>query len=106
MAEESGEKTEDATPQKLRKAREKVQVSKSQDLVSAIIFFGCLGTLGLTLAWMGQKITDLILLSMASVSNAQLETSIEVLSKEGLWVWLLVSLPLIFTAFILPHPSQ
>ena len=101
MAEESGEKTEDATPQKLRKAREKGQVSKSQDLVSAIIFFGCLGTLGLTLAWMGQKITDLILLSMASVSNAQLETSIEVLSKEGIWVWLLVSLPLIFTAFIL-----
>src|SRR3989338_4450507 len=100
MAEESGEKTEEATPQKLRKAREKGQVSKSQDLVSATIFLGCLGTLGFSLAWMGQKIGDLILLSIQAVPSTHLEASVEAVSREGLWIWLIVSLPLIATAFV------
>lgn len=101
MAEESGEKTEDATPQKLRKAREKGQVSKSQDLVSATIFMGCLATLGFALAWMAEKMSGLLMLSIEAMHSSNLEASVEVISKEGLWVWLLVSLPLIATAFVL-----
>ncbi|MEI6791222.1 MAG: EscU/YscU/HrcU family type III secretion system export apparatus switch protein, partial [Myxococcaceae bacterium] len=101
MAEESGEKTEDATPQKLRKAREKGQVSKSQDLVSATIFMGCLATLGFALAWMAEKMSGLLMLSIQAIHSSNLEASVEVISKEGLWVWLLVSLPLIATAFVL-----
>ncbi len=101
MAEESGEKTEDATPQKLRKAREKGQVSKSQDLVSAAIFLGCLGTLGAALTWMAQKFNTLLQGSIQAVHSQQLEKSVEAISKEGLWTWLLVSSPLIATAFIL-----
>lgn len=101
MAEESGEKTEDATPQKLQKAREKGQVSKSQDLVSATIFFGCLATLGIAIAWMGQKLSALILESIAAVHSRDLEYSVLAILREGAWTWLLVSLPLILTAFFL-----
>lgn len=101
MAEESGEKTEDATPQKLRKAREKGQVSKSQDLVSATIFFGCLAALGISLAWMAQKLSALVLESIQAVHSQQLEVSVVAILREGLWTWLLVTLPLIATAFVL-----
>ncbi|MEI6806349.1 MAG: type III secretion system export apparatus subunit SctU [Myxococcaceae bacterium] len=100
MAEESGEKTEDATPQKLRKAREKGQVSKSQDLVSASIFLGCLASLAAALGWMAQKMTTLVLESIEAIHSPHLEKSVESILREGLWTWMLVSLPLIATAFI------
>lgn len=101
MPEQSGEKTEEATPQKLRKAREKGQVGKSQDLVSAIIFLGCLGTLAASMGWMANKMQTLLLGSIEAVHSRQLETSVEAILREGLWTWLLVSLPLIGTAFFL-----
>jgi flagellar biosynthetic protein FlhB len=39
MGEESGEKTEEATPHKIREARKKGQIAKSQELTSAIMLF-------------------------------------------------------------------
>ncbi|MEX0792835.1 MAG: flagellar biosynthesis protein FlhB [Pirellulaceae bacterium] len=45
MAEQSGEKSEDATQHRRDQAREKGQIPKSQDLISAAMLIGALGTL-------------------------------------------------------------
>lgn len=100
MAEQSGEKTEEATPQKLRKAREQGQVSKSQDLVSALIFLGCLVVLGSSLLWMSNQFVTFLLHAIQSTHNVDPGELIESINKEGLWTWLLVSLPLVITAFL------
>ena len=39
----TGEKTEEPTPQKLKQARDKGQVSKSQDFIQALLFVGVRG---------------------------------------------------------------
>ncbi|MBH1989538.1 MAG: type III secretion system export apparatus subunit SctU [Myxococcaceae bacterium] len=99
MTEESGEKTEEATPEKLRKAREKGQVSKSQDMTSAIVFAGSLITLAIAIHWMGKTLMALIALSIQQISSSNLQNSTQEVLKEGGWIWLLVSLPLVATAF-------
>ncbi|MEX1224744.1 MAG: flagellar biosynthesis protein FlhB [Pirellulales bacterium] len=45
MAEQQGDRTEDATPHRRREAREQGQVAKSQDLSSAALLLGALGLL-------------------------------------------------------------
>lgn len=45
MAEQQGDRTEDATPHRRREAREQGQVAKSQDLSSAALLLGALGIL-------------------------------------------------------------
>lgn len=100
MAEQGEEKTEEPTPQKLRKAREKGQISKSQDLTSAIIFIGCLGALVAALGWMVQKIMTLIILSTKLMHSPHLEKGILDIVSEGGMTWLMVSLPIVLTAFL------
>ena len=39
MGEDSGEKTEEPTPHKLREARKKGQIAKSQEITSAVMLF-------------------------------------------------------------------
>ena len=39
MGEDSGEKTDEPTPHKLREARKKGQISKSKEFTSAVLLF-------------------------------------------------------------------
>ena len=55
----SQEKTEEATPQKLRKAREKGEVPKSQDLNTALMLTVALAALGLQLQTLGRGLADM-----------------------------------------------
>ena len=68
MAEQSGEKTEEATPQKLRKARERGEVSKSQDFVSAIVFAGAFFVLGASATMIAKTMSNFIVASMINLS--------------------------------------
>ena len=54
----TGEKTEEPTPQKLRQAREKGQIAKSQDIVQALGFVATFAVLGLTMGYLGQQLMD------------------------------------------------
>ena len=45
----TGEKTEEPTPQKIKQARDKGQVSKSQDAIQAMLFVGVFSVLALTI---------------------------------------------------------
>lgn len=61
MADDSSqEKTEEATPKKLREAKKKGQVAKSRDLATIFILIGVFVTFGLGMAWMGGQIKSLM----------------------------------------------
>ncbi|MSR40935.1 MAG: flagellar biosynthesis protein FlhB [Phycisphaerales bacterium] len=67
MAEDLGERTEDATPRKLREAREEGRIAKSADATSAIILLGATVILGVGMRPM--------LVSLAAVVERALEGS-------------------------------
>ena len=57
----TGEKTEEPTPQKLRQAREKGQISKSQDAIQAFLFIGVFSVLALTIGSLGDSLMIFLL---------------------------------------------
>ena len=62
----TGEKTEEPTPQKLRQAREKGQISKSQDAIQALLFIGVFSVLALTFGSLGDNLMIFILKYLAT----------------------------------------
>ena len=75
---ESGEKTEEASPQKVREAREKGQVSKSQDFVSAIVFVGAFAALAGSLTIVAEKMSEFIIACMKAISRPDLDLAAKV----------------------------
>ena len=57
----TGEKTEEPTPQKLKQARDKGQISKSQDAVQALCFVGVFSVLGLTLGSLSDQLMEFLI---------------------------------------------
>ena len=84
---ESGEKTEEPTPQKLREAKEKGQVSKSQDFVSAIVFAGAFAALAGSLAIVAKEMSDFIIASMKAISRQDLDLAAAEILNQGLKTW-------------------
>lgn len=60
MGEDSGEKTEEPTPHKLREARKKGQVSKSKDLTTAILMVVAFYMLKLTAVMIWEEMTGML----------------------------------------------
>jgi flagellar biosynthetic protein FlhB len=60
MSEDSGEKTEEPTPHKLREAEKKGQVSKSKDLTSAILMLVAFHMLKFSGVYMWSQMTDIM----------------------------------------------
>ena len=56
MADDAGEKSEDPTPHRREQAREKGQIAKSQDLISA----GMLMIMLMTLMYLGNDLIDFL----------------------------------------------
>lgn len=93
MAEQSGEKSQDATPYRRQKAREEGQVARSQDLASATILVVGLGLM----LWLGQR----VLTFMSSTIESHTSTvwlKIDSDSAVSLWNTLLKEL----TSAVLP----
>lgn len=108
------EKTEKATPKKLRDARKKGQVAKIQDFPAAITFVVSLGGV---LAWMGllfQQIGTFMIQMLKEVPNAEKDFEGKVIGYfyEALTVILTTSLPLmvivcligVLTSFLIIGP--
>ena len=100
MAEEGGEKTEEPTPDKLRKAREQGQVAVSRDIVSALVFAVSFAVLAFTLKLMGGWISDYIVGSIRRISEKDLGTVLLEVLGQGLLTLLLVSFPVVLAAFV------
>src|SRR4030095_2229082 len=69
MAESSQEKTEDATPKRLREARKKGQVPKSRDLSTILVLIVFFATLCFSMGYMGRQIKTLMHTSSAIIST-------------------------------------
>jgi flagellar biosynthetic protein FlhB len=70
-ANDSGqEKTEDATPKRLREARKKGQVPKSRDVTTIVVLIFCFGLLAFGAGWMGLQLQDLMKLTFDEVGSS------------------------------------
>ncbi len=101
MAEDLGERTEDATPRKLREAREEGRIAKSADATSAIILLGATVILGAGLQPMLVSLAALVeraLEGSALVSDGSID-SLHDSMYPGLTQSLLAVLPLLAAAF-------
>jgi flagellar biosynthesis protein FlhB len=96
----TGEKTEEATPQRVQEARKKGQVSKSQDVLAALGFLITFLVLALTLQSSLNKTKEFILAAIyAGVSDGSIPAVIN-LTSEALWFCFLLCMPVLGAAFI------
>lgn len=97
----TGEKTEEASPQKLKQARDKGQVSKSQDAIQAMGFVLVFATTSLTLTSTAKKLKDFLYAALDSAVRRgdDLATVLAVVN-EALWATLLASMPALGAAFV------
>lgn len=95
------EKTEEATPKKLRDARKKGQVAKSQDLPSAFTFIASVATVLATLSFFYNQIASFLIGTFAKINEPNLTQVIPWLYYEGMFVIFNVSMPvLIIVCFV------
>ena len=100
MSGDTGEKTEEATPEKLRKAREEGQVPKSQDFVGALGFAVGFFTLVAISSFVVGEVRDYTVESITlGVTRPSLDTIFEMLSN-ALDTILRVTLPIGLMVFI------
>src|SRR4030065_165262 len=83
------EKTEKATPKKLRDARKKGQVAKSQDFPSAFTFVTSIAATLLSAGYIFQQLS-----SFKSSSQQDLQTAASAVAFQGIMVTLTTSLPI------------
>lgn len=97
----TGEKTEEASPQKLKQARDKGQVAKSQDATQAFMFIGVFATTALNLGSMRDQLSDFIKegIDAAVRRGDELPVALNMIS-EALWVLFLVSIPTLGAAMV------
>jgi flagellar biosynthetic protein FlhB len=97
----TGEKTEEPTPQKLRQAKEKGQVAKSQDIIQALSFVGVFAVLGLTIGSLGEQMMEFFQSTFdAATRKGDLPTILEVLI-DSIWFIIEVCMPALGAAFII-----
>lgn len=73
MSESSQEKTEKATPKRLREARDKGQVAKSKDLMSIGSLVAVFATLSMVLGYMGKEIQQFFTLVFSALEEPVLD---------------------------------
>ena len=97
----TGEKTEEASPQKLKQAREKGQVAKSQDAIQALGFVVVFACTTLSLGSISERLQTFLRHSIEAAMRRGGELPIVLdVAYEALWVVLLASLPALGGAFI------
>lgn len=98
---DTGEKTEEATPEKLRKAKEEGQVPKSQDFVAAMGVGAGFGALAASVAYIIGELKDFTARVLESgPSKPEMNTVFDVLS-EAIPLILRVILPMAAIVFVI-----
>ncbi len=97
---ETGEKTEEATPEKLRKAQEEGQVPKSQDFVGAFGFAVGFLTLVALLSYVFGEAKDFTVAAVDAATRAPSEATIGKLLSDALPVILKITLPVGGAVFV------
>ena len=99
----SGEKTEEPTPERLRKLRNDGNVPKSQDVNSAVSFLVVFVVLAGTMPFIAKQMTELTRFTMhIAVYHTVLTTEIiAAVLAEAMWTMFRVTGPVLATAFVL-----
>ncbi len=97
MSESSGEKTELPTQKKLRDARKKGQVAKSQDVTSTVILIAVFVTIGATYHSAVEMLKSMFL-KASDIINLPFDTALPVLGTELFHDALKILAPIIFFA--------
>jgi flagellar biosynthesis protein FlhB len=97
----TGEKTEEASPQKLKQARDKGQVSKSQDAIQAMGFVIVFSTTALTLESTARQMREFMFASLdAAVRRGDDLPIVLAVAEQALWATLFASMPALGAAVI------
>ncbi|MBI4816162.1 MAG: EscU/YscU/HrcU family type III secretion system export apparatus switch protein [Deltaproteobacteria bacterium] len=97
---DTGEKTEEASPEKLRKAQEEGQVPKSQDFVSAFGFTAGFMTLAALFGYVGGRMKDYTLLAFDAAFRAPTISTIATLSTDAVPFFLMTIIPIGAVVFV------
>ncbi len=100
MSEDSGEKTEDATPHKLQEARKKGQIAKSKDATSAILLLLAFFVLKASAEGMWTQMSKIARTSFLQIGEEWTPGVIGVLLEQAMWGFLIAMAPL-FGAIVL-----
>ena len=90
----SGQKTEQPTPKKLRDARKKGQVAKSQDLTNAFLFMTAAGALGMLGAGIVDQLQAVMLSFMDERTFGGDAPASELIARAGEAAWTVILAPL------------
>jgi len=97
----TGEKTEEPSPQKLKQARDKGQVAKSQDAIQALSFIIVFSIVATTMGSTGNRLREFLQGSLTTAVRRGDETStLFTMIDEGIWMVLMCSLPAMGGAFV------
>ena len=100
MADQSGEKTEEATPHKLREARKKGQVAKSQDFTTGIVFALSVAVLMITLPQISSDLQAFVKRCFQMGLESPSAATITLLMSEGHMLILTIIMPLLGVAVV------
>ncbi|HCU26146.1 MAG TPA: EscU/YscU/HrcU family type III secretion system export apparatus switch protein [Deltaproteobacteria bacterium] len=102
MAESSGEKTEEATPKRLREARKKGQVPKSRDVSTIVVLLAVFGLMTVGMGWAFGEFEVLMKRSFNMVSQHQTINGdqIWVIGKAALLCFAKVVTPLVIAGAV------
>ncbi len=95
------EKTEKATPKKLRDARKKGQVAKAQDLPSALTFIASIAAVIGMSRWLYDKLSDFYISTIKMISHGNLDIHIMNLFAESFIVIFICSMPVLLLVNII-----
>lgn len=101
---QSGEKTEQPTERRLREARRKGQVTKSQDLTAALLLIGAIAMLWIASSYMLNGLREAMLNSVkgAAAFNGELNGEMALAAfREGVWALAWALAPLFAMLFII-----
>jgi flagellar biosynthetic protein FlhB len=100
MGEDSGEKTEEPTPHKLREARKKGQVAKSKDLTAALVIIAAFYSLKVTAFSIWEQITQIMIRTYEMIPGELTTTLAGSILNDTMWVFLKAVLPIFLANFI------
>ncbi len=101
MAESSQEKTEDATPKRLREARKKGDVSKSKDLSTVVVMIAVFVAIALSVGFISNEIKELMRFAFEMIGKGQTDPTYFVeLGKRSVVVFFKVLIPVFISAMV------
>lgn len=98
----TGEKTEEPTPERLRKLRKEGNVPKSQDITQAISFIVVFAVLAGTMPFIGEKMFEVFHLAIRTIDQVGVDDAMtQRLLYEALKAMLLACAPALAAAFVM-----